>query len=171
MRRTAHLFLVVSLLVVPGWADSLSSLPDPGYSDLGKDPLSGPIAGAIDRIVHPTLGFPSIVAHGDVVTILLTHKDGASMPSTVRLRRTLGPVHSEAVLPIRSAVHDPSWNGYRILAEVPASVPPDTYDLLVEGPGTSDRQPNAVRVLEHGWGVTVRRRHAHRGRARTDRGR
>ena len=89
MRRTAQFLVVVCLLVVPGWADSLSSLPDPGYSDLGKDPLSGSIAGAIDRIVYPTLGFPSIVAHGDVVTVLVTHADGASVRPLKKESRTL----------------------------------------------------------------------------------
>ena len=53
-----------------------------------------------------------------------------------------------ARLAVRRADHDASWGGYQVVAEVPPSTPIGTYDVRVAVAGITDRQPNAVRVLD-----------------------
>ncbi|MDP7034822.1 MAG: metallophosphoesterase [Planctomycetota bacterium] len=147
------LFLLGLLLSLPkaAPADSLGSIPDPTYSQLSSSALSGPIAGPIDRIVYPTLGFPSIVTHRDTVTVLYRLPSQTQPHFKIVLTRTTGAVRNQVTLPIQSVHYDPSWKGYRILALIPPNTPVDMYDLKVSTgiSGITDQQPNSVRVLSH----------------------
>ncbi|MBI4616600.1 MAG: metallophosphoesterase [Planctomycetes bacterium] len=152
MKRSSLALALAAVLLAGGLAraDSLSSIPDPGYSVLPPDALSGPVPGKIDRIVYPTIGFPSIVSHGDTLSVLFLLGRRSRPAFRVTLRRTLGPVQNEEPLPLQQVAYETSWKGYRIVAQIPDGTPPDMYDLVVREVNADalDIQPNAVKVMD-----------------------
>ncbi len=150
MNRILPTIALLGILGGAAVADSLSSLPEPGYWTLPSPSLSGPIAGRIDRIVYPTIGFPSLVAHGDTIRVHFRLDKRPNLTFALRLDRTVGAVKNNAVLTVTKADYDTSWGGYQIVAQVSANVPPGMYDLRVDVPaaGLADTQFNAVKVFD-----------------------
>ena len=149
--RTFSPYALLGLLLATlAGADSLSSLPDPNYSVLPQGALSGTVRGKIDRIVYPTIGFPSIVAHGDTLTVLLRSKVLRNPRFSIQLRRNRGPVRYRPRISVLRATYQKKWGGYQIQARIHASVPEDTYDILLTSADRSidDVQPCAVKVLK-----------------------
>ena len=142
--------LVGLLLATVIGADSLSSLPDRTYSVLPQGALSKSVRGKIDRIIYPTVGFPSIVTHRDTLTILIRSKALPNPRFSIQLRRNRGPVRNRPRISIVRTTYQNRWGGYQILARIHSGIPEDTYDVLVTSADGSidDVQPCAVKVLK-----------------------
>ncbi len=158
-RRASHLPFIAIVLAVAGTmlanaslrADSFVSLPDRDYSDdhrlVQTDPRPHAPVGAI---VYPVLGFPSVVAPGDSIEVLVAHADGGATTAwAARLVTAVDPAPQTVPLVVTGHAWDAATDTYLVSVAVPDATPEDTFDLVVTAatlPGGEDRQRNAVRV-------------------------
>ena len=61
-----------------GEGSSLSSLPDPHYSDK-LPPYISPLVEKVKHIIYPVLGLPAIVVAGEGLTVVVSFSDGGEL--------------------------------------------------------------------------------------------
>ncbi len=106
----------------------------------------------IQRLLAPTITFPTLVTAGGTLSILIRASRGpdgklraARSPARWEvfvLRRGQKPARRCRVLRVT-----PSGNNLSLQAVAPVHLARDVYDIRVMGPGVDETQPNAVRVL------------------------
>jgi predicted phosphodiesterase len=143
-----------ALLPFPGdlSADSLSSLPDPDYSEGLSVLQTDPLTEKIRSIIYPVLGLPSICEAGKELRVMVDLADGGKTHDWVIELRTNGdPVCQTYPLILTSEAYDGQTGTYELRALIPASAPEDTYDLVLRSRSIArgtDRQPSCVKVTE-----------------------
>jgi hypothetical protein len=128
--------------------ESLSSLPDPHYSD-ELPPYICPLVEKISYIINPVLGLPAIVVAGERLTAMVSLDDGGKTQDWVMIISTHHKVSQTYSLTEVECNFDVSSGIYTVTGIVPHRVPRDVFDLEItsEGSGISDSQPNSVRII------------------------
>ena len=131
-----------------GEGSSLSSLPDPHYSDK-LPPYISPLVEKVKHIIYPVLGLPTVAVAGEGLTAVLSFGDGGGTIDWIMKISTRHSVSQTYNLTIVESTYDVSSGHYTVTGIVPQQVPRDIFDLVIvsENSGISDRQPNAVRVV------------------------
>jgi hypothetical protein len=131
-----------------GEGSSLSSLPDPHYSD-ELPPYICPLIKKIKYIIYPVLGLPTMVVSGERLTAIVSLDDGGKTQDWVMTISTRHRVSQTYPLTDVECNFNVSSGTYTVTGIVPDKVPRDVFDLMItsEGSGISDSQPNAVRVI------------------------
>ena len=149
-KKVVFLCVVVSLCLgdAIGEGTSLSSLPNPHYSDT-PPPYLLPLAKKIKYIVYPVLGLPAIVVAGEKLTTRVNFDDGGkTLDWSVKIT-THQKVSQTYTLTALESSFDASSGHYLVTGVIPPQAPRDIFDLVITSgdSGVSDRQPNAVRVI------------------------
>lgn len=150
--RTKIVFLWCILLLVlgegTGEGNSLSSLPDPHYSE-ELPPYILPLMEKVRHIIYPVLGFPAIVVAGENLTALVSLDDGGKTQDWLMRISTHRSVSQTYTLTNVECAFDVSSGHYTVMGIVPHQVPRDVFDLVITSysSGIYDSQPNAVRVI------------------------
>jgi len=131
-----------------GEGRSLSSLPDPHYSD-ELPPYIYPFVEKVKYIIYPVLGFPAIVVAGERLTAMVSLDDGGKTQDWVMRISTHDRVIQIYTLTNVECNFDVSSGNYTVSGTVPQQVPRDVFDLMITSGSSdiSDVQPNAVRVI------------------------
>lgn len=130
-----------------GEGRSLSSLPNPHYSDELPYYIS-PLIEKVKHIVYPVMGFPTIVVAGESLTAVVSLDDGGKTSDWAMKISTHHSVRQTYTLNTVECGFDGSGY-YTVTGVVPHQVPREVFDLVItsENSGISDSQPNAVRVI------------------------
>lgn len=149
--RIIALAALVGLAAAPARADWLRSLPEPDYAAPAKNAQQQALPESIRHLVYPTIGCPSVLAPGEELTPVVWLPNGGITGDWRARLVTAREAHVQTIpLGFIRASFDAATGTYRLAFEVPPGAPEDCYDLFLESaslPGTSDHQPNAVRVL------------------------
>jgi len=131
-----------------GEGSSLSSFPDPHYSD-ELPPYICPLMEKVKYIIYPVLGLPAIVVAGERLTALVSLDDGGKTQDWVMTISTHERVTQTYTVTGVKCNFNVSAGNYTVIGIVPHQVPRDVFNLRItsEGSGISDSQPNAVRVI------------------------
>ncbi|KPJ59495.1 MAG: hypothetical protein AMJ42_01950 [Deltaproteobacteria bacterium DG_8] len=131
-----------------GEAESLSSLPDPNYSD-ELPPYICPLIEKVRYIIYPVLGLPTLVVAGERLTAMVSLDDGGKTQDWVIRISTHDRVSQTYTLSDVEYNFSVSSGNYTLTGIVPHQVPREVFDLMItsESSAISDIQPNAVRVI------------------------
>ncbi|MBW1824951.1 MAG: hypothetical protein JRI87_10360, partial [Deltaproteobacteria bacterium] len=131
-----------------GESSSLSSLPDPHYSD-ELPPYISPLIEKVRHIIYPVLGLPAIVVSGEGLTAVVSFDDGGkTLDWEMKIATHQIVSQSYALADVESAF-DVSSGHYTLTGIVPHQAPRDIFNLVITSKSSSisDSQPNAVRVI------------------------
>jgi len=149
-KKVVSLWFILIFFFAEGMegADSLSSLPDPNYSN-ELPPYICPLIEKIKYIIYPVLGLPAIVVAGERLTVMVSlAEEGKTQDWVIRIS-THNRISQTYTLTEVECSLDSSSGIYTLSGIVPDQVPREVFDLMItsENLGISDIQPNAVRVI------------------------
>ena len=147
----ALLFFIPFLSLGEGIGEgrSLSSLPDPDYSDELPTYIF-PLVEKIKYIIHPVLGLPAVVVAGESLTSIVNSNDGGKTQDWVVRISTHDKVSQTYTLTDVKCDYDILSGSYTVTGIIPSQAPREVFDLTIssENSGLSDIQPNCVRVIK-----------------------
>jgi len=132
-----------------GIGSSLSSLPDPDYSD-DLPPYIFPLVEKIKYIIHPVLGLPAVVVAGESLTSIVSLGDGGKTQDWVVRISTHDKVSQTYTLTDVKCDYDILSGSYTVTGNIPSQAPREVFDLTISSENSvlSDMQPNCVRVIK-----------------------
>ena len=150
IRNSVFFCFIIFLLPGEGIGErsSLSSLPDPHYSD-ELPPYISPLIEKVRHIIYPVLGLPAIVVSGEGLTAVVSFNDGGkTLDWEMKIATHQIVSQSYALADVESAF-DVSSGHYTLTGIVPHQAPRDIFNLVITSKSSSisDSQPNAVRVI------------------------